>query len=50
MNFNELLKEINDNQSISDLHLTVNSYPVVREDGKLRDYEEANHKYDAKEL
>ncbi|WP_041605819.1 type IV pilus twitching motility protein PilT [Halothermothrix orenii] len=40
MDIKEFLKKFVEDQHISDLHLTVNSKPVVRYDGKLKVFEE----------
>ena len=38
MNLQKVLEELVDNEHISDLHLTVNSRPIVRETGRLEYY------------
>src|SRR6056297_3222591 len=53
MDIRDLLKAVVEDESISDLHLTVNSKPVVRYTGKLKIYEEYPDKFsfnDMKEI
>ena len=53
MDINPLLKRIVVDDGISDLHLTVNSKPIIRYNGKLKTYEEYDKKFsfdDTKEI
>ncbi|MFW6309121.1 MAG: type IV pilus twitching motility protein PilT [bacterium] len=50
MNIDELLKIIVKDENISDLHLTVNSSPIIRYAGKLKRYEDIDNKYEYGEV
>lgn len=50
MDISELLKAVVDNDAISDLHLTVNSKPIIRNTGKLEVYEEFPQKLSFKDM
>ncbi len=46
MDINPLLKAVVADDAISDLHLTVNSKPIIRYNGKLKPYIEYDHTFD----
>ncbi len=50
MDVTSLLKSVVDEEAVSDLHLTVNCYPVVRYNGKLEVMEDYDHKFTFEEL
>ncbi|MFW5856151.1 MAG: type IV pilus twitching motility protein PilT, partial [Bacillota bacterium] len=50
MDITSLLKSVVEDDAISDLHLTVNSYPVVRYTGKLKVLEDYGHRFTFDEM
>lgn len=50
MDIFELMKPIVNNEAISDLHLTVNSPPIIRYNGKLKVFRKYDHKFEFEEL
>ena len=50
MDFRKLLKNVVEDDAISDLHLTVNSKPVVRYTGQLKEYEKYPRKLSCDQL
>jgi len=45
-----LLEDVAENDNISDLHLTINSQPYIREEGSLKPYGKYKNKLDSKTL
>lgn len=50
MEFKKLLKTVVDKETVSDLHLTVNMKPIIREEGSLDRYQQYNHEFDMEEM
>ena len=50
MDITGLLKSVVEDDSISDLHLIVNSYPVIRYNGKLKKLNSYGHKFTYEEM
>ena len=50
MKIDKLLKEVVDDEAISDLHLSVNSKPIIRYSGKIKILERYEKKFSPKEL
>ncbi|MFW6381649.1 MAG: type IV pilus twitching motility protein PilT, partial [Bacillota bacterium] len=50
MDIRELLKAVVEDEAVSDLHLTVNSKPVVRDTGKLKVYDEYPDRFGFNEM
>ncbi|MFW5856127.1 MAG: type IV pilus twitching motility protein PilT, partial [Bacillota bacterium] len=50
MDIHELLKAVVDDPLISDLHITVNSLPIVRTNGSLEEFKKIDHKFSFNEM
>ena len=50
MQLANLLEDVAENDNISDLHLTINSQPYIREEGSLKPYGKYKNKLDSKTL
>jgi len=50
MEIDDLLKEVVDDEAVSDLHLSVNSKPIIRYNGKIKIIDKYKKKFSPKEL
>ena len=50
MEIDDLLKDVVDDDAVSDLHLSVNSKPIIRYNGKIKIIDKYKKKFSPKEL